>query len=234
MTFDTQFDRLVDEHAALLTQYGSVQKRCSRLLIEQARDIERLQAEVMQLRAAVVARDSALAYAREDRAALEASIPGLPRRIALARHVETLMERIQTLTRESKRWQWWGSRPAARVPVAAHKKAVLCIGQDASDADVARELVETAGGRFLHHDGNAAIDTPAFEASLVAADLVICQTGCVSHDAYWRAQDHCKRTGKQCVMVDRPQVMHLVRSVTQVDSAMAERAPPNSASPLRT
>jgi hypothetical protein len=42
------------------------------------------------------------------------------------------------------------------------------------------------------------------DAVLRAADLVICQTGCVSHDAYWRVQDHCKRTGKKCVLVDQP------------------------------
>ena len=43
----------------------------------------------------------------------------------------------------------------------------------------------------------------ALEDVLVAADWVICQTGCVSHDAYWRVEDHCKRTGKQCVLVDQ-------------------------------
>lgn len=48
-----------------------------------------------------------------------------------------------------------------------------------------------------------------------AADLVICQTGCVSHGAYWRVHEHCRRTGKQCVLVDQPQAMHFVRSVGQ-------------------
>lgn len=41
-------------------------------------------------------------------------------------------------------------------------------------------------------------------ASLAAADLVICQTGCISHDDYWRVQDHCRRTGKPCILVDQP------------------------------
>jgi hypothetical protein len=47
-------------------------------------------------------------------------------------------------------------------------------------------------------------DRADLDAVLGAADLVICQTGCVSHDAYWRVQDHCKRTGKKCVLVDQP------------------------------
>ena len=43
------------------------------------------------------------------------------------------------------------------------------------------------------------------DANLAAADLVICQTGCISHDAYWRVQDHCRRTGRACILVDLPQ-----------------------------
>ncbi|MEO6274312.1 MAG: hypothetical protein ABIP34_14040 [Rhodoferax sp.] len=38
------------------------------------------------------------------------------------------------------------------------------------------------------------------EAHQAAADLVICQTGCVSHGGYWRDEDHCRRTGKSCTM----------------------------------
>ena len=42
------------------------------------------------------------------------------------------------------------------------------------------------------------------QASVNAADLVICQTGCVSHNAYWRVKNYCKRTGKRCIFVDTP------------------------------
>lgn len=45
------------------------------------------------------------------------------------------------------------------------------------------------------------VDEAALEASLAAADMVICQTGCLSHNAYWRVHDHCQRTGKTCVLV---------------------------------
>ena len=54
-------------------------------------------------------------------------------------------------------------------------------------------------------------DLAALEASLVAADLVICQTGCLSHGAYWRVEDHCKRTGKTCVLVDEPEAVRIMR-----------------------
>jgi hypothetical protein len=49
-----------------------------------------------------------------------------------------------------------------------------------------------------------AIGGADLDASLAAADLVICQTGCISHDDYWRVQDHCRRTGKPCILVDQP------------------------------
>lgn len=48
----------------------------------------------------------------------------------------------------------------------------------------------------------AAAEQPGLEAGAAAADLVICQTGCVSHGDYWRVQDHCRRTGKTCVLVE--------------------------------
>ena len=56
-----------------------------------------------------------------------------------------------------------------------------------------------------------AADPDNLEASLQAADLVICQTGCLSHGAYWRVQDHCQRTGKACVLVERPDALRIVR-----------------------
>ena len=48
------------------------------------------------------------------------------------------------------------------------------------------------------------------EASMAAADLVICQTGCLSHGAYWRDQEHCRRTGKACTLPDAPATKQLM------------------------
>lgn len=38
--------------------------------------------------------------------------------------------------------------------------------------------------------------------SALAADVVICRSGCLSHDAYWQVQEYCRRHGKRCVMVE--------------------------------
>ena len=226
MPITVDMERIIDEHARLLRHYGRVQKRCSRLLQERQQAIDDRDAEIMRLRAAVIARDTALAFAREDHAALANSIPGLPRRLALVRHIDMLVHRIQALTRERARgwgqpWgqmlgQPWGQmrggatvapKPALPLPLPAinvRKRAVLWIGRDVADGAATRRWIETSGGRFLMHDGKDDADPALLEASLVQADLVICQTGCVGHGSYWRAQDHCRRTGKQCVMVDAP------------------------------
>lgn len=187
----------MQEHAVLLRAYARVQERCSRLLVEQAALVERLEAQIVRLRGALVARDSAFAIVREELAARAASGGSVPKRLhallapGSRRHVMP---------------------PGQDVPADLREKAVLCIGREEEAPSLARQLVEIAGGRYLHHDGGDDVDDPALEAGLHAADLVICQTGCVSHGAYWRVQDHCRRTGKPCVLVGEPQPMLFVRS----------------------
>jgi hypothetical protein len=117
-TFCLLADALPAEHSALCREYAAVQERCSRVMAQQRAEIDRLQAQAMRLRAAVIVRDTALALAREDHARLLARMSG-------------------------------------------------------------------------EHDSAA-----------VAADLVICQTGCLGHGDYWREQDHCRRTGIGCVLAD--------------------------------
>jgi len=217
------------EHAALLAAYGHAQTHCSQLLSAQAARILHLEAEAMRLRAALIVRDTALAWSRADRAALEASIPGLPKRVALARRVAQLVERVQTLMRERLAWQDGISLARAKstapladtsavrasgtavAAVALREKSVLCVGEDAMALMLTRKVVEMAGGRYLGHSGGDDNDGATLEASLVEADLVICQTGCVSHGAYWRVKDHCTRTGKQCVLVDKPEALNALR-----------------------
>lgn len=256
------FERLWREHRALIAEHGRVQTRCSALLAEQARRIEALEAEVMRLRGRVIAGDTALAIAREQRDALAAAIPGLPRRLALTRRVDALKARVQTLTRELASRQWRAAsslrgdlrsdaaglasvRPAHgataildacthhsaddersgrregprvgtqsgvhyrgrgqsgdRVP-ASLAPAVLCVVSRAEEIPATHQVLAacTAAG------GQAQVtcmegDACQLEASLRAADMVICQTGCLSHNAYWRVEDHCRRTGKPCIVVN--------------------------------
>jgi hypothetical protein len=193
----------MQEHAVLLWAYARAQERCSRLLVEQAALVERLEAQIVRLRGALVARDSAIAIVREELAA-RAAVGG------------TLPKRLHALLAP-------GSRrhviPPGQAPADLREKAVLCVGREEEAPSLARQLVEIAGGRYLHHDGGDDADDLALEAGLRAADLVICQTGCVSHGAYWRVQDHCRRTGKPCVLVGEPQPMLFVRTLAATETA---------------
>lgn len=148
-----EIEQLIAEHRALMRHCGEAQVRCSEHIWAQAREIERLHAERTRLRAMVVVRDTALAWAREDGATapLDAALPG-------------------------------------------------------------------------HRSRDDGADLVALEASLVAADLVICQTGCLSHGAYWRVRDHCKRTGKACVLVERPDALRIVRIKTAGGDGTADAA----------
>ncbi|WP_312439503.1 DUF2325 domain-containing protein [Janthinobacterium sp.] len=213
-------DMIAQEHRVLLSAYARAQARCSVQLADQAARIAELEAQLMRTQAQIVIRDTKLALVREELAELAAAAPGLPTRVKLARRVEWLSERVQDLMRELLRLQWVPSAALQSDLLAGvRKKAVLYVGRAVAQpagqagANVAQQAIEEAGGRFLHHAGgnDGVDDVAALEASLVAADLVICQTGCVSHDAYWRVHDHCQRTGKQCVLVDQPQAMHFVR-----------------------
>ena len=78
---------------------------------------------------------------------------------------------------------------------------------------------------FNNHRPDDPIDVPdnavltpwlSYSQVMPQADLVICQTGCISHSAYWRVKDHCKRHGKRCVFVDNPSVSSLVRGLQEV------------------
>ena len=189
----------MQEHAVLLRAYARVQERCSQMMAEQAARIERLEAQVVRLRGALVARDSAVAIVREELAARAAAGSALPRR-------------LDALLAPASQQRAMPMPQPQDAPADLREKAVLCVGREQQEApSLARQLVEIAGGRYLHHDGGDDADELALEAGLRAADLVICQTGCVSHGAYWRVQDHCRRTGKPCVLVGEPQPIQFVR-----------------------
>lgn len=245
-----QFETLITEHAVLTRELGAAQQRSMRQAAEHARRAEELQGKVVSLRAQLIVRDTAVASLREDLKALESAIPGLQGRVDLARESQRLVERVQQLERGQLQLQHEADRQRRRadelaselqrreahataatsaedsaadagVPARLDDRAVLCVGGRPASVPVYRQLIEHTGGRFLHHDGGEQ-DSPAkLDATLAAADLVICQTGCISHDAYWRVKDHCKRTGKRCVFVESPSATGLKRALLALVPATA-------------
>jgi len=195
---------LPQEFLVLCRQLGEAQQRCSAALASQAAEIQALQSQVVRLRGALVVRDTRLDMAHEALAQLQAASPGLSRRRAMARHIGTLAERIATLSRECLRWRLAAESEA--------KGAAGVVGQ----GDTAPPLTRPPGLR-----AHAALD-----ASLAAADLVICQTGCISHDEYWRVQDHCRRTGKPCILVDQPLAVREAQALAAIRPMVVLRMAP--------
>ena len=237
-----RLDALADENAVLAHELARAQSRSSRLLAERAAQIEALQAEHLRLRGELLARDTQLVALGEALQRLEGARP--PPDPHLAEQLRRQQERIARLQQalQAARQRLADPRhraitpaaslpppaagrdqpaPAATLPAppALQQRAVLCVGGRQAVVPIYRQLVERTGGRFLHHDGGEEDAAARLEASLAAADLVICQTGCISHDAYWRVKDHCKRHGKRCLFVDKPSATSLQRALDRIDRA---------------
>jgi len=210
--------RLLREHRVLLRAYADAQSRCSALLREQAERMRRMDAQLMRMRAALVRATTELAWEREERVALERSVPGLPRRLALGRQVAALQERVQLLTRERGR-----QALAAATGRAPHAPGQAGPALDGNGRHLAGEELVDAADIHRQADPEAELNVD-LEAHLDAADLVICQTGCMSHGDYWRVQDHCRRTGMVCMLVDQPDGLQIVR-IHRQDERGAEAAP---------
>lgn len=235
-----RFEALLEENAVLTRELAAAQQRTTFQARESARRIDLQQSEMVQLRAQLISRDSAIAALTEDLQALEAASPGLRNRLELARECESQFERNYELQRQLLRSRQECERQLRRaeeleaelqrrdaaqpatieqgraeveLPGRLDERAVLCVGGRTASVPIYRQLVEGTGGRFLHHDGGEEDNPNKLDATLAAADLVICQTGCISHDAYWRVKDHCKRTGKRCVFVESPSTAGLKRAL---------------------
>ena len=95
-------------------------------------------------------------------------------------------------------------------------RCVLCVGGRPSAVPLYRHTVETRGATFIHHDGGQEEGIAQLDAKLNSADLVICQAGCVSHDAYFRVKEHCKKRGIQCVYVQNPSKSALRKALQNI------------------
>src|SRR5574343_265268 len=125
----------------------------------------------------------------------------------------------------------WPAGPAIRKAVppnpghveldAIDGKCVLCVGGRTGSIDAYRQIIEQRGGRFLHHDGGLEESLHRMDGFLAAADLIICQAGCISHNAYWRVKEQCKRTGKPCIYMKGSGISALSRLIDQPQAETA-------------
>ena len=241
-----RMEAVLDENAVLGRVLARVQQRQSQLSNKNVERQAALQAQIMQLRGEVITRDTLLMALQAQLQKLEVAVPDLACRAKQAAELQQQADRIHALERallltqqkserQSRLIAAQTSEPACRVLQAdsasqladtlvnqtkcLDDRAVLCVGGRTASVPLYRHIVEGTGGRFLHHDGGDEESVSKLDATLAAADLVICQTGCISHDAYWRVKDHCKRTGKQCVFVENTGTTSLKRALVELQQS---------------
>jgi hypothetical protein len=227
-----KFNATLAENARLAHDLNKAQQRGAALLAEKTADAERHATQLMQLRAQAVGKDSMIDSLRTELEQLRGSIPGLESRAKLAERLAQMEERERALRNqivELKVEAMRAAEPAApiqeetrqvvehvmKMPLRLSDRSVLCVGGRSGNVATYRELIEREGAQFSHHDGGLEDNANRLDASLAAADLVICQTGCISHSAYWRVKDYCKRNGKRCVFIDNPSISSLARGLEQ-------------------
>jgi len=118
------------------------------------------------------------------------------------------------------------SAPDASAPTAEPGSAMLstkiaCVGGRTAQLPTFREVVQAHGAQLLHHDGGDEHNLSQLPATLAAADWVICQVGCISHSAYWRVKEHCKRTGKPCLYLENSSRSSLERAMQRLITEQA-------------
>ncbi len=227
-----KYNALVADNARLMRELVRAQQRCQTLQQDKTEMAERHEQQLMQARAAGIAKDTDIYQLRHALARLEAEVPELDERKRLANRLAQMEEREAALKAQLAALK--AARPApapaetpapavedesaapVEIPIRLVNRSVLCVGGRSGSVPVYRTVVEKVGAQFAHHDGGLEDSAGQLDASLAAADLVICQTGCISHHAYWRVKDHCKRTGKRCIFIDNPSVSSLVRGLQEV------------------
>jgi hypothetical protein len=230
-----QLHALQHDKVQLAGELHQLKVRSSAQLLERLLDIERRDAQLMQARGQAIASDGIIDGLRAALVQLQASLPALESRTRLALKVNQMAQReramklqigelkneINALKKEALPAVSLAPALAALAalpvpalaPICLVDQSVLCVGGRSGNVATYRALVERGGAQFAHHDGGLEDNVKLLDASLAAADLVICQTGCISHGAYWRVKDHCKRTGKRCVFIDNPSISSLARGL---------------------
>lgn len=229
---------LQEEGAALRKQLDASQAEIEELRQKRAAQANEAAQTIAQLRAELVAKEAWAAHVSRESASLREAMPDLgafqklSQRLAdtetraresrlqaaeLAHEVSRLRdfvkyaeETIESLTREEE------AALAAMPDNHLSGKCVLCVGGRSGAVSSYREVVEQSGGRFMHHDGGIEESLHRIDGVLAAADIVICQAGCISHNAYWRVKEQCKRTGKPCLFVKNSGVTSFGRVVNEL------------------
>lgn len=79
-----------------------------------------------------------------------------------------------------------------------------------------RQLVESSGGNFIHHDGGKEVARNLLPKMLSTADAVLCPIDCISHDACNCAKKICKRYQKPFVLMRSASLSSLAKGLSDI------------------
>ncbi|RIX41940.1 MAG: DUF2325 domain-containing protein [Rhodocyclales bacterium GT-UBC] len=218
---------LKQENQQWRQQLAAAQAEIEALRCNRIRDTQGQEQRLRDLQIELAGKDACIAKLNAELGKLRDSLPDLKDRQVLARRAHdaearasALLARVAEQQEELERQQelarhadetirhWLASGDDTAHPPEPEDgtanlsgKCILCVGGRSGAVDAYRQIVEQRGGRFLHHDGGLEESLHRIDAALSAADLVVCQAGCISHNAYWRVKEQCKRSGKQCVFI---------------------------------
>lgn len=222
------------ENAALQQQLRAAQAEIAQLRAEKVATQRDLNQRIALLQAELVAKAAWGAGLARDIEAQRLAPPvsaSLAQCTAEAARSKVFKERVEELEKEVARLRRFAQYAEQTIESLTQEdaalaalpeetqlsgKCVLCVGGRTGAVNAYREVVEQSGGRFLHHDGGLEESLHRIDGALAAADIVICQTGCISHNAYWRVKAQCKRTGKACMFVKNSSVSSFGQAVNAV------------------
>ncbi len=234
------------DNAQLRRELDAARSANESMRIEKSRETQALGQRVIELRAELAGREAWGARLNGELDSLRQTLPDLRDRQLLARRagdaearasalsaqvgaleselasLRRLLARsddaLKQLTSGEEKCPFSDVNRDHNQPATLDGKCVLCVGGRAGAVDAYRQLIETRGGRFLHHDGGLEESLQRIDSALAAADLVICQAGCISHNAYWRVKEQCKRSGKRCIYMKTTGVTGLSRLIDSQSS----------------
>ncbi len=239
----TALKTLKAENGQLHKQLQEARREAETLRTEKANATQQLNQRISELLVELAGKDAWLANQTGQFETLRQSLPDLKDRQTLARRASDAEARALALTAHAAELEdkvehlqalashaevtinhLLAAGNQAAAPASPSKqdesaalagKCILCVGGRSGAVEGYRQIVEQRGGRFLHHDGGLEESLHRIDAALSAADLVVCQAGCISHNAYWRVKEQCKRTGKQCVFVKSAGISSFGRLVSE-------------------
>jgi hypothetical protein len=219
----SQVKQLLAEQHRLTLELAASQQRVQTLTGEHATAVAALQAQCMRLRASAIRAETERDMAQSQLQEMKHLGPdGLTRQRLLEATQRQQASNERLLLRALRRESPAPDQPEIKLVGATNcaddaqrqstervtpsidlkARQVLCVGGRTSSIPVYREVIEDRGASFMHHDGGEEDKASRLGSQLQAADVVICQVGCISHGAYWRVKEHCKRTGKPCLFVE--------------------------------